>query len=80
MTIIARRKNRYMYPPIGRYISTPKPAQSFEQNEIQNSFPDGIRLRPEGVRQSQSEARILSNMKMIANGFGPINGDILNRG
>jgi hypothetical protein len=80
MVIIAKKNDRYVYPPIGMYIGTPKPAKSFEQHEIQNNFSSGIRLRPKGARQSQAEARILSNMKMIANGFGPVNGDVLNRG
>jgi len=53
-------------PPIGQYIGTPKPAKSFEQHEIQDNFPDGIRLRPEGSRQSQAEARILGTAASTA--------------
>ena len=80
MQIIARKTGRFAYPPIGRYIGTPPAAKSFEQHQIRDDFPTGIRLRPEGARQPEPEARILANIKTIFQGLGPLNGDWLNRG
>lgn len=80
MQIIAHRSDRYVYPPTGRIINTPKPASSFEQHQIKSNFPTGIRLRPKGVRQSLVEARILGTIKAIVEGRAYQDGDWLNRG
>ena len=81
MKIIARRNGRCAYPPIAKYIGTPPAAKSFEQHEIKDkNFVPGMRLRPEGVRDSYAEARILGNIRAIDQGRAPVNGDVLNRG
>ena len=81
MKITARRTGRCAYPPIARYIGTPPMAKSFEQHEIKdNNFVPGMRLRPEGVRDSQAEARVLGNIRAIDQGRAPVNMDIFNRG
>lgn len=81
MKIVARKIGRCAYPPIGRYVNTPPVAKSFEQHEIKdNDFIPGTRLRPEGVRQSEPEARILGNIRAIDQGRAPVEGDVLNRG
>ena len=78
MKIIARRSGRWAYPPNGRYISTPPMAKSFEAHEIKDhNFVPGMRLRPEGVRQSQAEASILGNIRAIDQGRAPSNFDIM---
>lgn len=81
MKIIARRSGgRCAYPPTGRYVSSPTIAKSFEQHEIKdNNFVPGGRLRPEGARQPEAEARILANIRSIDQGRVPITMDIFNR-
>ena len=81
MKTIARRTGRCAYPPTARYIGTPPMAKSFERHEIKdNKFVPGMRLRPEGVRDSQAEARVLGNIRAIDQGRAPVNMDIFNRG
>jgi hypothetical protein len=82
MKIIARRSNgACAYPPIGKYIGTPTTAKSFEAHEIKDqNFVVGTRLRPEGARQPEAEARILANIRAIDQGRVPITMDIFNRG
>jgi len=81
MKIIARRSDgRCAYPKIGTYSSTPTVAKSFERHEIKdNNFVPGTRLRPEGARQPEAEARILANIRSIDQGRVPITMDIFNR-
>ena len=78
MQIKARRLNRCNYPPIGKY-SYPQGAKikNFESVEIPKSSVG--RLRPDGAKQSQAEARILMNIVAIQQNRAPINGDILSR-
>ncbi len=81
MKIIARRSDgKCAWPPIGQYADPPTIAKSFERHEIKdNNFIPGTRLRPEGVRQPEAEARILANIRAIDQGRVPITMDILNR-
>lgn len=81
MQIVAKRSGRYVYPPTCKFIGTPPMAKSFEQYQIKDkNFVPGMRLRPQGVRQSQVEARILGNIRAIDQGRAPLDGDVLNRG
>jgi hypothetical protein len=80
MQIIAKKTKRCAYPPIGRYISTPPAAKSFEAHQIQFNSVAGVQLRPDGVRQPAAEARILANINLIKNGLAPRDGCVLNRG
>jgi len=78
MQIKAKKSGRCAYPPIGRYISTPPMAKN--PHIIKPNVAINIQLRPDGARQPTAEARVLANINLIAQGFGPINGDVLNRG
>ncbi len=82
MKIIARKLNKCAYPPIGKYIGSPPVVPTkFEQYEIKDkNFVPGTRLKQDGVKQSQSEARILGNIRAIDQGRAPVNGDVLSYG
>lgn len=61
MQIRARRIKRCAYPPIGRYVVNEPFKGKFEDLELE-SIKEFPRLRPEGARQSQTEAVILGKL------------------
>ena len=77
MKIIAKRTGRCAYPPTGKYIGTPPAAKSFEQHEIPKIDVSNVQLRPDGARQPETEARILSNIVAVKQGRAPITLDPL---
>ena len=77
MQIKARRVKRCAWPPIGGYSTPPPPFKDFEAIRIKPFKP--FRLRPEGVRQSQTEANILGRIAAIQQNRAMSGGDILSR-
>lgn len=70
MKIKARKIGRCAFPPIGAYTDHKSFQGDFESIQIQdpNSLKLPTRIRPKGVRQSQAEAVILGNIRIIAQG------------
>ena len=77
MKIIARRLDRCPYPPTGSYISRQPLDVKFSDIEIKPVKVE--RLKPDGVKQSQAEARIMSNIVAIKQNRAMGGGDILSR-
>lgn len=75
--ITIKRKKSCAFPPWGRIIKPSSTNTKFKDVEINNNFTP-FRLRPKGARQSEVEARILSNIQAKQNGLA-MNGDILSR-
>ena len=77
MRIIAKKTGRCAYPPTAKYIGTPPTAKSFKQHEIPKVDVSQIQLRPDGARQPETEARILSNIVAVRQGRASVNLDPL---
>lgn len=79
MTItITTRIRRCFLPPIARHIKPPGAIGKFKDIEIPKItfLPQ---LRPDGVRQPEAEANILSRMVAVAQGRAPITLDPIGR-
>jgi len=76
--ISVKRSRRSPVLPTGVIVTAPSTFSKFTDVRIQNKFIP-FRIRPEGARQSDAEANILSRIKAKVNGYGSLNGDVLGR-
>lgn len=73
------RRPRCAYPPVGRHIKPAGVICPKVKIPSPNELPPLPQLRPDGVRQSTAEARILSHIRAVQNGTTSPAIDLLSR-
>lgn len=68
--IYVKRSRRCTYPPVGVPIAPPGTTNTFEEIEI--TVEPIERLRPEGARQSESEANVMGRIRAVQQKRAPI--------